>query len=133
MSKDYTYIAAVEKAIAEKYGKEAVQDFKSTWDKRREEEYLEQLRAARYTETKHRDREEAGGFLVSKRVRDRNTERSCPVCKTYSFSMSDDVYMSRFECCFECYVQHVEGREERWSGGWRPENEHNQSTDGEKG
>ena len=58
---------------------------------------------------------------INKRSRASETGRSCPVCKTYSFSMSDDVYMSRFECCFECYVQHVEGREERWSDGWRPD------------
>lgn len=132
MSKDYTYIAAVEKAIAEKYGKQAVQDFKSTWDKKREEEYLEQLQIIRHTGAKYKDREEAGGFLVSKRARNKSVNRACPVCETYSFSMKDDVYMSRFECCFECYVQYVEDREQRWSSGWRPENEHNQPADGEK-
>lgn len=131
MSKDYTYIAAVEKAIAEKYGKEAVQDFKSTWNKEREEEYLAQLRASRNIDARHRDREDLGGFLISKKARNKNTNRACPVCETYSFSMKDDVYMSRFECCFKCYVQYVEDREDRWSEGWRPENEHNQLTDGE--
>ena len=33
MSKDYNYIAAVEKAISEKYGKDTVQDFRSGWDR----------------------------------------------------------------------------------------------------
>ena len=36
MKKDYNYIAAVEKAIAEKYGKDTVQDFRSTWEEEKE-------------------------------------------------------------------------------------------------
>ena len=32
----------------------------------------------------------------------------------------DDVYMSKFDCCFKCYIQWGEGREDRWSTGWRP-------------
>lgn len=121
MSKDYNYIAAVEKAIAEKYGKETVQDFKSTWDNKREEEYLKQLQSARSTGVKYGEREDAGGFLVSKRVRNKDIERGCPVCKTYSFAPKDDIYMMRFDCCFRCYVQYVEDREPRWVSGWRPE------------
>jgi len=33
--KDPNYLAAVEKAIAEQYGKVAAQDFRSTWDPQR--------------------------------------------------------------------------------------------------
>ena len=47
MKKDLNYVAAVEKAISEKYGKEAVQDFWSTWEAEREESYLVQLRNRR--------------------------------------------------------------------------------------
>ena len=47
MKKDLNYVAAVEKAISEKYGKEAVQDFRSTWEAEREESYLVQLRNRR--------------------------------------------------------------------------------------
>lgn len=32
----------------------------------------------------------------------------------------DDVCLVKFECCSKCYVQYVEGREERWLEGWRP-------------
>ena len=35
---DLNYIAALEKAIAEKYGKDAVQDFRNTWEEDREKE-----------------------------------------------------------------------------------------------
>ena len=42
MSKDYDKIAAVEKAIAEKYGKEAIQNPRGNWDENKEKDYLEQ-------------------------------------------------------------------------------------------
>ena len=54
-----------------------------------------------------------------------NTQVSCPACDTtqeYSFDLKDDVYMKKFDCCCKCYFQWVEGREERWKTGWRPNN-----------
>ncbi len=44
VSKDYDKIAAIEKAIIERYGKEAVQNPKANWDENKEKEYLEQMR-----------------------------------------------------------------------------------------
>ena len=37
------------------------------------------------------------------------------------FNGQDDLYMNKFECCWECYIKWVEGREERWATGWRPD------------
>ena len=56
------------------------------------------------------------GFLLKKKLVISKTTRVCPVinCKRYSFSIKDDVYMNKFGCCHECYIQHVEGREELW-------------------
>ena len=31
--------------------------------------------------------------------------------------------MNKFECCFKCFIQYVDGREERWEKGWRPDKE----------
>ena len=36
MSTDYDHIAAVEKAIAEKYGSEAIENPRSKWDEKKE-------------------------------------------------------------------------------------------------
>ena len=47
MKKDWNYIASVEKAIAEKYGKISSQDFRSDWEPSKEDAYLEQLQDAR--------------------------------------------------------------------------------------
>ena len=40
----------------------------------------------------------------------------------------DDVYMSKFDCCEKCYIQFVEGREDRWKTGWRPNEINNTKT-----
>ena len=42
--KDPNYIAAVEKSIAEKYGKVTVQDFRSEWSPEKEKEYVEEFK-----------------------------------------------------------------------------------------
>ena len=56
-------------------------------------------------------------------VDNKKTERQsriCDICSSYSVSHADDAYMAKFKCCFNCYIQHIEGREERWNSGWRP-------------
>ena len=42
--KDFDRIAAFEKAIADKYGSEAVQNPKANWDETKEEKYLQQMK-----------------------------------------------------------------------------------------
>ena len=125
MKKDYNHIAAVEKAISEKYGKDAAQDLRSQWDDKREKEYLEQLKSAnkRRSKTERKDEEIAENTFISTRAGKRKDTRSCPVCETYSFSMKDDLYMNRFSSCYLCYVDFVQEREERWDNGWRPDQE----------
>ena len=67
-------------------------------------------------------REQRTGFLISKNFNKVKSTRECPTCNSYSFEYSDDVYFTKFGCCFNCYILYVEGREERWSSGWRPNN-----------
>ena len=59
-------------------------------------------------------------FMCQKKLLNRESNRQCPVCDKYSFDRKDDLYMNKFKCCFDCYIQHVEGREKRWATGWRP-------------
>ena len=51
MKKDLNYIAAVEKAISEKYGRVATQNFRCHWDSSSEKEYLNQLADVRKKKT----------------------------------------------------------------------------------
>ena len=122
--KDFDHIARVEKAIAEKYGDDAVSNPRANWSEEKEKEYLQQMKAL-YQKTKHNDetceKVDVNGIKVSKKLLNKASTRTCPVCETYSFSMKDDIYMNKYDCCFKCYIQYVDKREERWLEGWRPD------------
>jgi hypothetical protein len=125
-NKDFNYIASVEKAIADKYGKNTVQDFRNEWEEEKEHEYLRQLkeRNKKRSSCQHKHAEELqGDVIVKKPKKEVAADRTCPVCKTYSFSPKDDLYMNRFKACFECYLDFIEDREARWKDGWRPDQE----------
>lgn len=122
--KDYNFIAKVEQAIGDKYGEETIQNPKANWSEEKEKEYLEQIKKIQLKQRKiseAKDKIEVNGFFISKKLLNKDSKRACPVCETYSFEIKDDLYMNKFECCHTCYVQWVEGREERWESGWRPE------------
>ena len=120
--KDPNYVAKIEKAITEKYGQETIKHPKKDWNDKKEKEYLEQLKYLHHLELKEEDvdKVEVNGVFVPRKLINKNSERSCPICNSYSFKSQDDVYMTKFECCFGCYIQWVEDREERWKEGWRP-------------
>lgn len=118
---DYNEIAKYEKAIKDKYGNEAIQNPKKNWDEEKEAKYLEELKDFYKGSTRKKKRQEAQGFKIVNKKIENTIERTCPVCSTYSMSSRDDLYMNKFKCCWNCYIQYVEGREERWKTGWRPE------------
>jgi len=123
MKKDLNEIAKYEVAISKKYGKEAIQHPKADWDDEKEKEYQLQIRELYQKEVKYREKNEkveVDGILISKKLFSKDEDRVCPVCSSYSFELRDNVYMTKFDCCFKCYIQWVEGREERWNTGWRP-------------
>ena len=119
-SKDPNYAVKVEKAIAEKYGEESVVNPKSQWDDDKEREYLTELKRNYRADKDEVEQIELDGVLISKELLNKESKRSCPTCGTYSFKSVDDLYMTKFDCCFKCYIQWVEGREDRWKSGWRP-------------
>jgi hypothetical protein len=121
-------IAQLERAIANKYGEEAVKNPESGWDEEKEKSFQEQMKSLNKKldhNSSFEDKVEVNGVLVSKKLLSRESNRTCPVCNVYSFSIKDDVYMTKFECCFKCYVKYVEDREDRWETGWRPKSENN--------
>jgi len=119
-SKDSNYAVKVEKAIAERYGEETVVHPKSQWDDDKEQEYLRELQNNYRQGKSESEQIELDGVLISKELLNKESERSCPTCNTYSFKSVDDLYMTKFDCCFKCYIQYVEDREDRWKSGWRP-------------
>tara|TARA_R100000008_G_C3523009_1_gene135057 strand:- start:70 stop:459 length:390 start_codon:yes stop_codon:yes gene_type:complete len=123
---DLNKVAQIEKAIAKKYGKDAIANPKSFWTDEKEKEYLEQLKefySKKQREKQRTEKVEEEGVLISKNLITRKSNRKCPTCQTFSFDIRDDLYMNKFECCHKCYIQWVEDREERWLKGWRPNKE----------
>tara|TARA_B100001094_G_scaffold111853_1_gene107705 strand:+ start:1329 stop:1745 length:417 start_codon:yes stop_codon:yes gene_type:complete len=115
--KDSNWVVKVEKAIAEKYGNIAIQNPRSFWDQRKEESYLKQIKERYKKDNKQRERTEKiykDGFFLSKKLLTRDEDRVCPACFEYSFEPKDDLYMSKYDCCWKCYVHFVEHREDRW-------------------
>ena len=126
MKKDLNQIAKIEKAMSKKFGKESIVNPKSGWDDKKEKEYLEDLKEFYSEESKEaEDKINEDGFFITRNLINKEINRVCPVCETYSFYGRDDLYMNKFECCEKCYIQWVEDREERWLKGWRPNKEQN--------
>ena len=113
MSKDPNYVIKLEKAISEKYGNIAIKNPKSGWDQEKEKDYLDQLKQ----EQENIKREEENIKLFKNRSK---VARQCAFCKESKIKKIHDLYFTKFGCCFNCYVEYIEDREERWKNGWRP-------------
>ena len=125
MKKDQNYIAKLEKAIADKYGDAAVQNPKANWNKDKEEEYLQELKKINekhFAQEELQEKVEQEGVLLSKKLLMRSGNTSCPQCGKYDLTARDEIFVLRWECCETCHIKYVEGREERWRQGWRPNN-----------
>ena len=87
MSKqDWNKLATFEKAISKKYGEEAIQNPKANWDDKKEREYLEQIKKLSEKEYSLGDKDEKvqlNGILVPKKLLNRESNRTCPVCDKY--------------------------------------------------
>ena len=122
-NKDLNQIAAIEKAIAEKYGSEAIANPKANWDETKEKEYLKQMKKLYQKNQKINEVNEKvdiNGIKVSKKLLNREPLLHCSICEAFPKKTMDNVYLVKFDCCSKCYIKYVQGREERWLGGWRP-------------
>lgn len=46
----------------------------------------------------------------------------CPMCSYLMKGKSTNTWYS-WKCCMDCFIEFIEGREERWKSGWRPTDE----------
>jgi len=122
MSQDYDRVAKIEKAIKSKYGDEAVRNPLSGWSEIKEDEYIQQIKESAKEDKGaiEEEKEYYSGFFVDKKLLNKESNRICPVCEEYTFELKDDVYLNKWESCYKCYVQWIEGRESRWKSGWKP-------------
>jgi hypothetical protein len=119
-NKDLNEIAALENAIKKKYGAETIENPKNLWNKDKEEEYLKELKNFYKQKNKKVKYENIENVKIKNKKRNTEDQTICPVCSSYSFNSKDDLYMNKFDCCYVCYIQYIEGREKRWKSGWRP-------------
>jgi len=121
--KEPDQIAALERAIAQKYGDEAITNPRASWDEDREKEYLQQM-GEFYSKVKRNEEQQEkidiNGIKVSKKLLNRESLKSCPVCGSFPKKSLDDVCLVKFDCCSFCYEKYIFGREDRWLKGWRP-------------
>ena len=123
MKKDLNYVASLEKAISKKYGEAAIQNPKGDWSDDKEHEYMQQLkqRAAKIEEIEEQSEKiEVNGFFMAKKLLNREIKINCSVCEGILKTVNDDIYMNKYECCETCFADYIEGREQRWLEGWRP-------------
>lgn len=47
-------------------------------------------------------------------------EKECPVCESLLLNTEDHLSYLLHKACHRCFIEHIDGREERWKSGWRP-------------
>jgi len=122
--KNLNRIAAIEQAIADKYGDEAIINPHAEWNEDKERDYLVQMKEFYQKTIKNREWQEkvdVNGIKISKKLLTRESVKCCSVCGAFPQKSMDDVCLVKFDCCNKCYIQYVENREERWTKGWRPD------------
>ena len=78
--RDLNDIARLERAIAKRWGSEAVLNPKSGWTKEKEEQYLEQLKKLQEKTDRLQEKiekVECNGFLISKKLLSRDSNSTC--------------------------------------------------------
>jgi hypothetical protein len=103
-------LAALEKAIKDKYGEMAILNPRSLWNPEKEKEYIEETKKAYSKEKTDTESQEINGVLVDKKLINKVIDRTCKLCNSFSFVKIDDVYLTKFGCCYKCYLCKVEGR-----------------------
>lgn len=106
---DYNRIAAFEKAIAQKYGDEAIQNPASYWTPEKEKEYLKQLKKVVEQDNINKVPTESG-FLLDEKLVNISKISSCSKCGSRITTLNDKVYFNKLNVCEKCFVLYYEGR-----------------------
>lgn len=123
--KDPNYVVRLEKAIADKYGNEAIQNPQADWSDDKEKQYQKEVKDINrrlYQPDKLSEKINVNGVFISKKLLTREANRTCPICGKYNLNSRDEVFIIKWLCCEKCYIKYVEDREDRWKKGWRPNN-----------
>ena len=109
---DYKQISALEQSIGEKYGEIAVTNISDLWDKEKEKSYLDQVKAVEkfYRQQPYETYSDQGGFILKNKLINKKNFKSCSLCNEQAYKANDELYMNKFDCCYLCYIEHIERR-----------------------
>ena len=114
--KDPNFILNVENEIKKKYGEKAIQNPKASWTIEKEKEYLQHLKELFHDEIKIQESDviNINGISFDSKLFKVENSKVCLICKCYSFNRNDDIYLIKYMTCFKCFIERVEGREDKW-------------------
>lgn len=112
---DQNYLLNLENAIIEKYGPETVENPRKYWDVEQEKKYLQEIKDISKNESKqHQEHLNLNGVFMPAKLFMKENSRICCICNKYSFKKCDDVYLSKYNSCLICFIEKIEGREQKW-------------------
>lgn len=115
--KDPNFVLNVENEIKKKYGEKTIQNPKALWTQEKEKEYLQHLKELFHNEiTKSQEVDviNINGVSFDSKLFKEENNKVCLICKCYSFNRNDDIYLIKYMTCFKCFIERVEGREDKW-------------------
>jgi len=100
---DSRYVANLENKVKEKYGDLATSTFKPDWTQKEKEEFRQQF--IKFHEKITRNQKTNKQYTIN---------NTCPICDSFSFFKIDDLYLTKFSCCYRCYLSYLEGKEKEY-------------------
>ena len=111
---DQNFLYNLEKSIKDKYGEETIKNPKADWTQEKEKSYLEQLKHLEYKSSITDEMVNINGVFIPQKLFIKENNKNCVICKSYSLKKDDDIYLSKYGTCFKCFLERIEGREEKW-------------------
>lgn len=99
--------------IRKKFGDFALIDLLSLWNQEKEKSYLSYLKKELIIDSERFERTKNKKLFILEVPK-------CSCCSKMNLKAKDQPYMAKFKSCYSCYISYIDGREERWNKGWRP-------------
>jgi hypothetical protein len=111
--------------IAEKYGADVLEEeYGTNLSTEKLAQQVKELKVKEASIYNDKEFDPDKSEMIDKMMLIKNKFENCPTCDKYQiyFNINDDVYLEAYNCCHQCFIEHIDGREERWKSGWRPKN-----------
>lgn len=103
-------IGQIEEEVSKKYGEDARELLKDSWDEEKEKNYIDDLKKIKTYYKNSNSIIKSDGICVAKKLLEKKSQKKCKFCNKLIYSIDDLTYLESYESCFKCYVQHIEGR-----------------------